>query len=70
MNRDELIEHWKEIVKAVFIAESKIIDKWAQRLRSAKEKGDENIADEYLEAIATEIIGNSNVNEKEESNEI
>lgn len=66
MNRKELIEHWKEIAMAVFVAESKIIDEWAPRLRSAKENGDENIADEYLEAIATEIIGNSNVNEKEE----
>ena len=66
MNRHELIEHWKEIAKAVFVAESKIIDKWKPRLRSAKAKGDENIADEYLEAIAKEIIGNSNVNEKEE----
>lgn len=66
MNRKELIEHWKEIAMAVFVAESKIIDKWAPRLRSAKENGDENIADEYLEAIAKEIIGNSNVNENEE----
>lgn len=66
MNRDKLIEHWKVIAKAVFVAESKIIDEWAPRLRNAKANGDENIADEYLEAIAKEIIGNSNVNEKEE----
>ena len=66
MNRDELISRWKDIAMAVYVAESKIIDDWAPRLRNAKEKGDENIADEYLEAIATEIIGNSNVNEKEE----
>lgn len=66
MNRHELIEHWKEIAMAVFVAESKIIDEWAPRLRSAKANGDESVADEYLEAIAKEIIGNSNVNEKEE----
>lgn len=66
MNRDELIAHWKEIAMAVFVAESKIIDEWAQRLRNAKVNGDESVADEYLEAIANEIIGNSNVNEKEE----
>jgi hypothetical protein len=59
MNRHELIEHWKEIAMAVFVAESKIIDEWAQRLRNAKANGDENVADEYLEAIAKEIIGNS-----------
>ena len=66
MNRHELIEHWKEIAMAVFVAESKIIDEWAPRLRNAKANGDESVADEYLEAIAKEIIGNSNVNEKEE----
>lgn len=66
MNRDDLISHWKDIAMAVFVAESKIIGDWAPRLRSAKEKGDENITDEYLEAIAKEIIGNSNVNDKEE----
>lgn len=59
MNRDELIEHWKEIAMAVFVAESKIIDKWKPRLRNVKEKGNGNIADEYLEEIATEIIDNS-----------
>ena len=64
MNRDELITNWKEIAKAVFIAESKIIDKWKPRLRNVKENGDENIADEYLEAIAREIINNSNVKEE------
>lgn len=66
MNRNELIEHWKEIAMAVFVAESKIIDEWAPRLRNAKANGDESVADEYLEAIATEIIGNSNVKENEE----
>lgn len=66
MKRNELIEHWKEVAKAVFVAESKIIDKCQTRLRRAKEDGDENIGDDYLEAIATEIIDNSNVNEKKE----
>lgn len=66
MNRHELIEHWKEIAMAVFVAESKIIDKWAPRLRNAKANGDESVADEYLEAIAKEIIGNSNINKNEE----
>lgn len=66
MKMDELIAHWKEIAKAVFVAESKIIDKWKPRLRNAKANGDESVADEYLEAIAKEIIGNSNVKEKEE----
>lgn len=66
MNRNELIEHWKEIAKAVFVAEANIIDKWKPRLRNAKKNGDESVADEYLEAIAKEIIGNSNVNENEE----
>jgi len=66
MKRDELIAHWKEIAKAVFVAEANIIDKWKPRLRNAKANGDESVADEYLEAIAKEIIGNSNVNEKEE----
>lgn len=64
MNMDELIEHWKDIAMAVFVAESKIIGEWAPRLRSAKANGDESVADEYLEAIAKEIIGNSNVKEE------
>ena len=64
MNRDELISHWKDIAMAVFVAESKIIDEWAPRLRNAKKNGDESVADEYLEAIAKEIIGNSNINDE------
>lgn len=64
--RKELIERWKTIASAVFKAENNIIDKWKPRLLAAKEEETHKVADEYLEAIATEIIDNSQMRFEDE----
>ena len=67
-NRKELIERWKDIASAVFKAENRIIDEWLPRLNSAKKK-EENavrVVDDYLTAIAEEIIDNSNMKFEDE----
>lgn len=59
MTRNEAIEHWKDIAKAVFAAENAVIDQWQQRLKAAKKMTNEEqikVLDEYLTAVATEIV--------------
>lgn len=59
MTRQEAIDHWKDIVLAVFRAEDKMYDVWQPQLREARHMSKEeraHIADRYLEAVATEIV--------------
>ena len=61
-NKEKLIEHWMHIASAVFKAEDEISDVWFPKLRAAKGlPSDERrqLADDYLRAIATEIIEHS-----------
>ena len=65
--RSEAIDRWKLIISAVFAAEAAISKDWKFKLKAAKNLGQEErekLADEYLEAIAEEIISGA---EKQES---
>lgn len=63
LTKEEQIEHWMDIAAAVFRAEDEISKEWFPKLRAAKKDmpSDERrqLADDYLRAIATEIIENS-----------
>lgn len=63
LTKEEQIEHWADIAAAVFRAEDAISKDWFPKLRAAKKDmpGDERrqLADDYLRAIATEIIEHS-----------
>ena len=52
------LEHWKDICKAVFIAENTIHDSLKEMKESMEKDGKsvEEIADKYLEMVATEIL--------------
>ena len=65
-NRKELIERWKTIASAVFKAEDDIKAEWFPRLKQATKENAAEMADAYLEAIATEIIDNSNMKFEDE----
>lgn len=60
--KQELIERWCQIIPAVFRAED-VVQKeggWRERLKNVKDVSDEErarIADEYVLAIAREIVG-------------
>ena len=57
---EESIEHWSWIVRAVFQAEHNIVDGWKERLEKAKDTDmADKVADEYVRAIATEILSKS-----------
>ena len=59
MTRQELIERWKFIAKTVFIAEEAISKEWNERLHAAPSMTKEEqhqFVDEYMTAIATEIV--------------
>ena len=62
LTKEEQIEHWMDIVAAVFKAEDEISDVWFPKLRTAKKDmpSDERrqLAEDYLRAIATEILEN------------
>ena len=61
MNKEQMIKHWMDIAAAVFKAEDEISKEWFPKLRKAKNlPSDERrqLADDYLRAIATEIIEN------------
>lgn len=60
-DRETMILHWMDIAAAVFKAEDEISDEWFPKLRATKDATKEEkakIADEYLRAIATEILDN------------
>lgn len=59
MTRQEAIERWKSIAKTVFMAEEAIIKEWDERLHAASSMTNEEqhqFIDEYMTAIATEIV--------------
>ena len=59
MTRQEAINRWTEIARTVFRAEDSISHDWFGRLEEAAKLPIEqqyDIADEYCEAIATEIV--------------
>lgn len=64
--RKELISRWNTIASAVFWAENNIIADWRPRLESATKENAAEVADAYLEAIATEIIDNSQMKFEDE----
>lgn len=67
MNRN--IEDWKVLIRAVFVAEDNIMPQWEDRLRAAKDMTDgqqDRLIDEYLTAIAEEIL--SKYNDEEQPN--
>ena len=66
MKREVLIKRWKMIASAVFWAENNIIANWRPRLEHAKKENAAEVADAYLEAIAKEIIDNSNMKFEDE----
>lgn len=54
---EEYIEHWCWIINAVFRAESNILENWRDRLEKAKGTPEaEKTAQEYVKAIATELL--------------
>ena len=59
MTRQAVIERWKFIVNRVFCAEEAISEEWDERLHAAPSMTHEEqqqFADEYMTAIATEIV--------------
>lgn len=59
---NEAIDRWKLIISTVFAAEEAISEDWEFKLKAAKHLGKEEkkkLADEYLEAVAEEIISKS-----------
>jgi len=61
MSREELIGRWKEIAKAVFVAEQKVLPEWRDRLKSVTKDNLEEVSDAYLTAIAEEILSKSDI---------
>ena len=59
MTREQAIERWKDIARAVILAEDHLDDEWKPRFQMAAEmSSDEQIVfiDEYYTAIAEEIL--------------
>ena len=59
MTRQEAIELWKSMAAAVFMAEEAISKEWNERLHAAPSMTHEEkqqFIDEYMTAIATEIV--------------
>ena len=59
MTREQQIDHWAMIVSTVYRAEDNIKAEWLPRLQEAKNLDEplkEALADEYVRAIAAEII--------------
>lgn len=59
MTRQEAINRWKDIAETVFWAEEAIAKEWDERLHAAPSMNREEqqkFAQEYLTAIATEIV--------------
>lgn len=61
MQREEMIEHWCDIVRAVFTAEDRLPAIWMERLKEAKKAEPaerDRICDGYVRAIAEELVSN------------
>ena len=59
MTRQEVIDRWKDIAETVFWAEEAIGEEWNERLHAAPSmtrEEQQQFADEYMTAIATEIV--------------
>lgn len=59
MTREQQIEHWADIVRAVFKAEDAVKEEWYPKLQAVKGAGEQErgrVADGFCRAIATEII--------------
>lgn len=59
MTRQEAINRWKDLAETVFWAEESIAKEWNERLHAAPSMTSEEqqqFADEYMTAIATEIV--------------
>jgi hypothetical protein len=59
MTRQEAIGRWKDIAETVFWAEEAISEEWDERLHAAPSmtrEEQQQFADEYMTAIATEIV--------------
>lgn len=59
MTRQEAIERWKDLAETVFWAEEAISEEWDERLHAAPSmtrEEQQQFAQEYMTAIATEIV--------------
>lgn len=59
MTRQEAIDRWKDLAETVFWAEESIAKEWDERLHAAPSmtrEEQQQFADEYMTAIATEIV--------------
>jgi hypothetical protein len=68
MTRQEAIDHWKDIASTVFWAEQSISKEWDERLHAAPSmtrEEQQQFADEYMTAIATEIVSRTSDEELE-----
>jgi hypothetical protein len=66
MTRQEAIDHWKDIASTVFWAEEAISKEWDERLHAAPSmtrEEQQQFADEYMTAIATEIVSSTSDDE-------
>jgi hypothetical protein len=64
--KQQLVKHWMLLAKTVFVAEDNIKDEWKPKLQAVKGKSDPEIqqtADDYLRAIAEEIIKHTKMEE-------
>ena len=62
LTRTEAIQRWKDVANAVFWAEEAIAKEWNERLHAAPSMtSDEKqkFSDEYMTAIATEIVSHT-----------
>lgn len=58
-NKEGLVLHWMDIIRAVFAAESNIDRGWREKLRKAKNlpvPERDAVCDGYVRAIAEEIL--------------
>ena len=68
MTREQAIDRWKDVIRGVFSAEDKLSAQWYERLSAANgmpSEGRRKLADEYLTAIANEILSKTTDEELE-----
>jgi hypothetical protein len=58
MKQQELLDHWKDIVMAVFYAENAILERGEELNKDAEDK--EKEADRWVTLVATEILSKQN----------
>lgn len=59
MTRQQLIEHWRDIVMTVFVAEENIAKEWNEKLHasvSLSQADQVQFINDYCEAVAIEIV--------------